>query len=202
MSTAAAEEPDPIPRRSDVAKIIRTWALDRIAHTGIMIARTNRNLHKAERIQKFAVTGDPNDLLTPEGEDDMGVYIGNEIHNHIEGGQPAASATPATPATPVTPTTPVVTEPTEPTRPEVVRPEVIQPTIVKPEVVQPVVVPAVNGKSGMLPMVALALAVLGAGGIGAGALALWNSYRSDSTVNVTENPDDDWRIGLRVQDFP
>lgn len=202
MSTVAtaAEEPDPIPRRSDVAKILRTWALDKIAHTGIMIARTNRNLHKAERIQKFAVTGDPNDLLTPEGEDDMGVNIGNEIHYHYQGSTPGESV-----ATPAGTDTPTADKP-DVIQPVTVKPDIIQPQVVKPEIVQPVFAPTNGSRIGVVPMaLALVLGTLGAGGIGAGALALWDRYnnRSETHVtNVTEHPDSDWRIGLRVQDHP
>lgn len=188
---AQEEIPEPIPERSDLTKAKRLVFMRHLAHEGVMIAKMVSQIRTAERMQKFAATGDVKDLEAPEGEDEMGgVNIGNENHFHIT--NPPAQSAPATTTT--EPVTPVTTEP--------VKPEVIRPEIVKPEVVQPVIVPAANGKSSVLPAVlSTVLGVVGAGGIGLGALALWNSYNDKPTVNVSD-VDRDWRIGLRVQDHP
>lgn len=131
---SGAEEPadnDPIPDRSDLVKGLRTVFLDKVAHTGMMIARTNRILHGAERIQKFAATGKIEDLHATtgggEGEamNDYSVGIGNEVHYHYQvGADKAAAAPPNTP--------PIVVTPTTPTKKPPVTPKPTDPIILKP----------------------------------------------------------------------
>jgi len=83
MATEAVEEiPEPIPKRSDIAKGIRTIYLNRVAHMGMMLEKMNRQNRRVERLEKFAATADVKDLDAPEDEEDMGVNIGNEFHYH------------------------------------------------------------------------------------------------------------------------
>lgn len=102
--------PEPIPKRSDVQKGLRTVYLNRVAHMGMMLDKMQRNQAAAERLQKFAASNDVNDLNAPAEEQDMGVQIGNEIHYHqymgngeaVEQEEPATipisgTAEPATP---------------------------------------------------------------------------------------------------------
>lgn len=106
MSTV---ETEPIPERDDITKAKRLVFLRHLAHEGIMIDRVNRNLHAAERLQTFAATADVNDLNAPAGdEDEMGVNIGNEYHEHHVHNYPAPPVAIAPPAT---------TEPTNATTP-------------------------------------------------------------------------------------
>jgi len=50
-----------------------------------MLDRMNRQVHAAERMQKFAATGNVKDLEAPAEEGpEMGVNIGNETHNHYQ----------------------------------------------------------------------------------------------------------------------
>lgn len=84
MAEVPVEEiPEPIPKRSDIAKGVRTVYLNRVAHMGMMLEKVNRQNRRVERLEKFAATGDVKDLDAPEDEDDMGVNIGNETHYHI-----------------------------------------------------------------------------------------------------------------------
>lgn len=80
-----AEIPEPIPQRSDVAKAKRNVFFRHLAHEGIMLDRMQRTLVNAEKIQRFASTGNTSDLPSPGDEEDMGVAIGNEIHYHLQG---------------------------------------------------------------------------------------------------------------------
>lgn len=102
MATAEAslpetEIPEPIPRRSDIAKGIRTVYLNRVAHMGMMLDKVNRQNRRVERYEKFAATGNVKDLDAPESEDeDMGVAIGNEYHYHVQ--QPTTTTSAQTPA--------------------------------------------------------------------------------------------------------
>lgn len=91
---ALAEEP--IKKRSDVEKIIRTVALDRVAHFGMMLEKVNRQNRQVERIGKFAATGKVEDLSAPAAEEgeDMGVNIGNEYHFHDGSTQQAPAPAP------------------------------------------------------------------------------------------------------------
>jgi hypothetical protein len=106
MATEAVEEiPEPIPKRSDIAKGIRTVYLNRVAHTGMMLEKMNRQNRRVERLEKFAATADVKDLDAPEDEEDMGVNIGNEYHYH---GTTPQAALPNQPE-------PAVSKPTEAT---------------------------------------------------------------------------------------
>ena len=110
MSSNQYPPTDPIPERGDVAKGLRTVFLNRAAHMGIMLDRTNRNLRRAEQLERFAATGKVSTLEEAPSEDDMGVYVGNEYHYHeIQQPPPAATVPPptATPPIVVTPTPPV-----------------------------------------------------------------------------------------------
>src|SRR5690242_17641268 len=105
-----AEIPEPIPKRSDIVKGIRTVYLNRVAHMGMMLDKMNRQNRRVERIEKFAATGDPKTLDAPDEEnEEMGVNIGNEYHYHgilpPDAPQPAPAVTPAPTAT-APPTTP------------------------------------------------------------------------------------------------
>jgi hypothetical protein len=95
---AEDEIPEPIPRRSDIAKGLRTVYLNRVAHMGMMLDKVNRQNRRAERIEKFAATGDVKTLDAPESEEeDMGVNIGNEFHFHEQApatAKPEAAPTP------------------------------------------------------------------------------------------------------------
>lgn len=81
MATATTV-PEPIPERSDVAKAKRHVFNRHLAHEGIMLDRMQRQLRSAEKLQRFAATGDTNDLPKPGEDDEMGVNIGNEYHLH------------------------------------------------------------------------------------------------------------------------
>lgn len=94
---------EPIPKRSDVAKGVRTVYLNRVAHMGMMLDKMNRQNRRVERIEKFAATGKLEDLESPEEDEDMGVNIGNEIHYHYEGGEQQEALTPAPIPAPVPP---------------------------------------------------------------------------------------------------
>lgn len=90
--------PEPIPKRSDVQKGLRTVYLNRVAHMGMMLDKMQRNQAAAERLQKFAATSDVNDLTAPAEDQDMGVQIGNEIHYHqyLGNGEATETDEPAT----------------------------------------------------------------------------------------------------------
>lgn len=109
-SPVAEEIPEPIPKRSDIAKGIRTVYLNRVAHMGMMLEKVNRQNRRVERIEKFAATGDAKDLNAPDSEkdEDMGVAIGNEYHYHVQAPPVAAPA--------VSTTTPGTTTTTQPTK--------------------------------------------------------------------------------------
>jgi hypothetical protein len=103
MATATMESepesiPEPIPERDDITKAKRQVFGRHIAHEGIMLDRVQRQLRTAEKMQKFAATGDPKDLeWTAEDEADMGVNIGNENHFHIETKEQSQAATSSAP---------------------------------------------------------------------------------------------------------
>lgn len=103
-----AEVQEPIPKRSDVAKGIRTVYLNRVAHMGMMLDRVQRAQARAERLQDFAASGDTGTLEAPAEEQDMGVNIGNEYHYHV-----LTDTTPE-PAPPTEVTPPAVEPATEP----------------------------------------------------------------------------------------
>lgn len=89
--------PEPIPKRSDTHKVIRTAALNRIAHFGMMLDQVQKKQLTADKIFKFAASGDTNVLTAPAEEQDMGVQIGNEIHYHYSGnGEALEQEEPAT----------------------------------------------------------------------------------------------------------
>lgn len=81
MATAdlAAE---PIPERSDTTKAVRNVFNRHLAHEGIMLDRMQRQLANSEKLQRFAATGNTDDLPKPGEDDEMGVNIGNEYHLH------------------------------------------------------------------------------------------------------------------------
>lgn len=81
---ASEDIEEPIPKRSDIEKGLRTIYLNRVAHMGMMLDKVNRQNRRAERIEKFASTGEVKDLQAPPDEEneDMGVNIGNEYHYH------------------------------------------------------------------------------------------------------------------------
>jgi hypothetical protein len=98
------ETTDPIRERSDIAKAKRNVFHRHLAHEGIMLDRMVRQLGTAERMQKFAVSGNTEDLKpTPEEIEDMGVQIGNEIHYHVARGDTTSTLPAATPQPQPTP---------------------------------------------------------------------------------------------------
>jgi hypothetical protein len=193
---AAQDDDEPIPNRSDAHKAARNVALRYSGHEAAMLGEMIRAKRKAEKIQKFAATGNEADLeFTAEEEADMAVNLGNEYHYHIT--QPGAVATQPTqpPSTPTTPTQP--SEPCEPIKPEVIRPEIVKPEVVKPEVVNPVIAPVANGGK-MLPAMVL-LGALGMGGVGAGCLAIWDRMWDRPPATADTDTDTDTIVEL---DFP
>lgn len=90
---------EPIPKRSDVQKIARNVALKHLTHEGIMLEKIMRQNRMAEKIADVAATGKA-DSIVPE--EDMGVAIGNEYHEHNENHYhvaPEATSVTTTPAT-------------------------------------------------------------------------------------------------------
>lgn len=105
---ATDEIPEPIPERDDITKAKRQVFGRHMAHEGVMLDRMQRQLRMAEKMQKFASSGDPKDLeWTEEDEAAMGVNIGNEYHIHQQ--LPAATQSPAKPTSTPTPTEPQAT---------------------------------------------------------------------------------------------
>ena len=102
---------EPIPKRSDITKIVRNVAYRHLAHEGIMLARMQRNLRQSERMQKFAATNDMNDLYPEDDNEsnDMAVNIGNETHHHNYinyGDKPQSESVPVAAPVPTVPTVP------------------------------------------------------------------------------------------------
>ncbi len=60
-----------------------------------MLDRMQRQLLNSEKLQRFAATGDTDDLPKPGEDDEMGVNIGNEYHLH-QIMQPTEPAKPTT----------------------------------------------------------------------------------------------------------
>jgi hypothetical protein len=106
------EIPEPIPQRSDLAKAKRNVFFRHLAHEGIMLERMQRTLTNAEKLQRFASTGNTSDLPSPGDEEDMGVAIGNEIHYHLQGSgnREVPQPLPAPAPTPQPATTPPATK--------------------------------------------------------------------------------------------
>lgn len=111
---ATAEAPataDPIPIRSDTEKAKQLSYLWRLAHEAMMLDQAQRTKARAARLEKFAADADVAALNAPLGEDEMGVSVGNETHNHItiqmptEDSQQPSTGT-VTPTNPVTATVP------------------------------------------------------------------------------------------------
>lgn len=73
---------EPIPKRSDTTKAVRNVFNRHLAHEGIMLDRMQRQLLNSEKLQRFAATGNTDDLPKPGEDDEMGVNIGNEYHLH------------------------------------------------------------------------------------------------------------------------
>ncbi len=91
-STATAEGfTEPIPERSDYTKAKRHVFNRHLAHEAVMLDEMQKTKARAARLERFAATGNVDDLMPSEGEEEMGVSIGNENHWHIQMAQPQAT---------------------------------------------------------------------------------------------------------------
>lgn len=68
-------------------KFLRNWMHTRLAHEGMMLDKIGQQTKRALAVADMARTG--NFAAAPDGEEDMGVSIGNEVHYHPS---PGASA--------------------------------------------------------------------------------------------------------------
>jgi len=76
--------PDPSGLRAGLDWVGKHWPRVRLGHEGVMLARVQRVQRIGELIAKNAITGKvDNTDGWPDGEgNEMGVDIGDEIHNH------------------------------------------------------------------------------------------------------------------------
>ncbi len=135
MSQLTPQIPEPIPERSDIEKGIKMSYLLRAGHMGIMLDRTQRNLKRAERLERFAATGNVASLGETEPEEEMGVYLGNENHYHFGGTEVVA------PPTPTAPTPPLVVTPAPPTAQPSTPDILVTPYVPKPPATPPATAP-------------------------------------------------------------
>ena len=113
-STSTQQPPSGI--RAGVDWVGKHWPRVRLAHEGMMVDKIGRQTQIVEVLARNAMTGDSastDGWPDPEGDDDMSVKIGDEIHYHAapeppqqpvaEGGQtsspPAQSLPPAAEST-------------------------------------------------------------------------------------------------------
>lgn len=189
MSTATLETPansDPIPIRSDTEKAKQLSYLWRLAHEAMMLNEAQKTKARAARLEKFAANADVAALNAPLGDDEMGVSVGNETHNHItiqmptetaDAPPPEAAKPPAdTPATAAAATSPVATT------------------------------PATKIRRGIWGFVVPAL--LGAGSLGCGAAGMaiynWATDRPDSVTTITQPSTGkfEYRYGIEQRPTP
>lgn len=89
-------------------KFAKWWAMLRLGHNGMMLERTQRQLKAAENIADISMKGNTDGVNSLYPEDDMGVSIGNEVHNHYYMGADGATPTPV-PAPIIAPTSTTTT---------------------------------------------------------------------------------------------
>lgn len=97
-TTEATQEEQPLSWRE---KLLKNWMLTRLAHEGAMIDKLQQQQKRMFQVADLALTGKAGEeSVSANGDEDMGVSIGNEIHYHYQGGDatntaPAAAAAPS-----------------------------------------------------------------------------------------------------------
>lgn len=113
QATATMEEPTPL--KAGVGWVAKHWPRVRLAHEGLMVDKIQRQSRIVEQLARNTMTGDNQDVSGwpgHEGDDSMGVNIGDHIHYHAASEQPAPQQPPATPA-PTSAAPAAATPPTE-----------------------------------------------------------------------------------------
>ena len=68
-------------------KLLRNWMFARLGHEGMMLGKIVRQNRMVEDLARCAATGDLSKMGETMDEDDTGVSIGNETHNHYQASQ-------------------------------------------------------------------------------------------------------------------
>jgi hypothetical protein len=173
------------PLQNQIDWVAKHWARVRLGHEGVMLDKIHRQARIVEQLAQNQMTGDMgNTDAWPghEGDDDMGVNIGDHIHYHAPPEQPSEPAA-AQPVTPTQPTEPVTTsEPVTPAHP-----------VQTEETPQP---PSSRPARAIWPY-ALAAALTG-GGLGAAAAALPVIWRDNAPQPTMTDTDTDTQYELRI----
>lgn len=79
----------------------KLWLQTRLGHEAFCLEKAQRAADWADKLAQFAATGDKGVLSDAGSEgEDMGVSIGNTVHNHYTSTQQSATTSPGAPATP------------------------------------------------------------------------------------------------------
>jgi len=85
--------PGPTVQAAEWDKFTKNWANIRLGHEALMLDKIQRQNRIVEVVARNTMTGEMEDTEGLPGNDDMGVAIGNEIHNHWQSSAPADVAT-------------------------------------------------------------------------------------------------------------